>query len=405
MTRPWLEPGTRQTPSGTRRISVLGVTGSIGASTIDILERNPDRFTVEAVTAGTNVQKLAAVARRLRARFAAIADPNALGELEAGLSGSGIEAGAGPEAVVAAAERPADVVIAAIMGAVGLRSTLAAARSGAVVALANKEALVCAGDLFIATAIEHGTQVLPVDSEHNAVFQSLETRNFADVERIILTASGGPFHGWTAARMATATRAEALAHPKWSMGEKISIDSATLMNKGLEVIEAHHLFGLPSDRIDVLVHTQSIVHGMVAYRDGSNLAQLSVPDMRVPLAHCLFWPARTDAPHKRLDLARVGTLSFEEPDRERFPALPLARAALDAGGWATNILNAANEVAVAAFLAGRIPFGRIVPLAERVLDEATRDGLAGAMVAVTDAIALDREGRRRATAALESVLV
>jgi len=404
VTRPWLE---RRQPraDGQRRISVLGVTGSIGASAIDILERNPDLFAVEAVTAGSNVQKLATIARRLGARFAAIADERCLADLKAALAGTGIEAAAGPGAIVAAAERPADIVIAAIMGAAGLPPTLAAARTGAVVALANKEALVCAGDLFIATAVASGTQVLPVDSEHNAVFQSLETRNFEEVDRIILTASGGPFYRWTAARMAAATRAEALAHPNWSMGEKITIDSATLMNKGLEVIEAHHLFGLPSDRIDVLVHTQSIVHGMVAYRDGSNIAQMSVPDMRVPLTHCLFWPERTTAPHQRLDLARIGTLSFEEPDRERFPSLTLARAALEAGAWATNILNAANEIAVAAFLGGRIPFGRIVPLAERVLDEATRAGLAGPINEVGDALALDREGRRRAAAVLEEALV
>ena len=404
MTRPWLE---RRQPraAGQRRISVLGVTGSIGASAIDILERNAGLFAVEAVTAGSNVRKLAAIARRLGARFAAIADERCRADLDDALAGSGIEAGAGPEAIIAAAERPADIVIAAIMGAAGLPPALAAARTGAVIALANKEALVCAGDLFIATAVASGSQVLPVDSEHNAVFQSLETRNFEEVDRIILTASGGPFYRWTAASMAAATRAEALAHPKWSMGEKISIDSATLMNKGLEVIEAHHLFGLPSDRIDVLVHTQSIVHGMVAYRDGSNIAQMSVPDMRVPLAHCLFWPERTTAPHQRLDLARIGTLSFEEPDRERFPSLTLARAALEAGAWATNILNAANEVAVAAFLDGRIPFGRIVPLAERVLDEATRAGLAGAINEVGDALALDREGRRRAAAVLEEALV
>ncbi len=393
-------PHPRPENRGKRTVSVLGVTGSIGASTVDLLTRHADRFAVEAVTAGQNVALLAATARKLGARIAVVADPTAYPALRDALAGSGIVAAAGAAALVEAAARPADIVVAAIVGAVGLAPTLAAARAGASVALANKEALVCAGALFMAAAKAGGGRVLPVDSEHNAIFQALEAHNTASVDRIILTASGGPFLGWTKARMAKATPAEALAHPNWSMGDKVTIDSATMMNKGLEVIEAHHLFGLENEQIEVLVHPQSIVHGLVAYRDGSTLAQMSVPDMRVPLAHCLWWPERATEPQRRLDLSALGKLTFEAPDETRFPALRLARHALAAGGWATNILNAANEVAVAAFLAGRIGYLDIVGVVDFVLDRALGMALPRVISDIEAALALDAEGRRLAAAAM-----
>lgn len=389
---------------GKRRVSVLGVTGSIGASTVDLLLRHADHFAVEAVTAGRNVGELAAIARRVGARLAVVADVAAYGELKAALAGSDIKAAAGPEALVEAAARPVDIVVAAIVGAAGLAPTIAAARAGSTVALANKEALVCAGAMFMEAVESSGRKVLPVDSEHNAIFQALEARNFEAVERIILTASGGPFRSWTVEEMDVAKPKQALAHPNWSMGAKVSIDSATLMNKGLEVIEAFHLFGLPSSSIDVLVHPQSIVHGLVTYRDGSTLAQMSVPDMRVPISHCLWWPARADEARTRLDLGRLGELTFEEPDAVRFPALALARRALESGGWATNILNAANEIAVAAFLRGEIGFLEIIPVVDRVLDRAGAMRLPRQVTTLDDALALDAEGRRLATLAIAGEL-
>lgn len=386
-----------------RRVSVLGVTGSVGRSAVDLLLRHADHFDVEAVTSGRNVSELAVAARQLRARVAVVADVTCYPALLQALAGSGVEAAAGADALVDAAGRKVDITVAAIVGAVGLAPTLAAARAGSTVALANKEALVCAGELFMKAVAEGSGLVLPVDSEHNAIFQALETRNRGSVERIVLTASGGPFHSWSAEEMAAATPSQAVAHPVWSMGSKISVDSATLMNKGLEVIEAFHLFGFRSDQIDVLVHPQSIVHGVVCYRDGSTLAQMSVPDMRVPLSHCLWWPQRADEPHARLNLAALGKLSFEVPDAARFPALSLARAALDSGGWATNILNAANEVAVAAFLGGMIAYPDIVAVSETALERAAVAGLRGAVTSLDDALALDVEGRRFGEEAVSAI--
>lgn len=383
-----------------RRVSVLGVTGSVGASTVDLLRRHREHFEVEAVTAGRNAAELARIARELRARVAVVADPGSLSELREALAGSGIEAAAGTAALVEAAARPVDLVFAAIVGAAGLAPTIAAARAGSTVALANKEALVCAGAVFMKAVAEGSGLVLPVDSEHNAIFQSLETRNAHSVDRIVLTASGGPFHDWPREKMAAAKPGEALAHPVWSMGAKISVDSATLMNKGLEVIEAHYLFGFRPDQIDVLVHRQSVIHGIVCYRDGSSLAQMSPPDMRVPISHCLWWPQRAEERAARLDLAALGKLTFEAPDPDRFPALPLARAALETGGAATNILNAANEIAVAAFLEGAIGYLDIVGICDHVLDAAGAMRIPREVAGLDDALALDAEGRRLAKAAV-----
>lgn len=362
--------------SRTKRISILGATGSVGASTLDLIARAPDRFRVEAVAAGRDWAKLAEVARACGARLAVVADEGAFAPLAEALAGSGIEVAAGPAALVEAAQRPADLVVAAIVGAAGLPPTLAALEAGTPVALANKEALVCAGTLMTAAAARSGARLLPVDSEHNAIFQVLG--EIARVARIVLTASGGPFRGWTAEAMAAVTPAEAVKHPTWSMGAKISVDSATLMNKGLELIEAHHLFGVGPDRLGVLVHPQSLVHGLVEYVDGSVLAQLGPADMRVPIAHALAWPERMATPVERLDLAAIGRLEFEAPDRARFPALALAEAALAAGGCRPCILNAANEVAVAAFLEGRIGFLDIAATVEATLaaiDPACPDSL------------------------------
>ena len=350
-----------------RRVTVLGATGSVGRSTLDLLRRNPDAFAAEALVAGRDVAGLAEAARATRARFAAVADASAYQALKDALAGTGTAVAAGPEAVVEAAAREADVMVAAIIGAAGLPATHEAVRRGATVALANKEALVCAGTVLMAEAQRSGATILPVDSEHNAVFQVLEDPS-RYVEKVTLTASGGPFRTWSAERMAEALPADALKHPNWSMGAKITIDSATLMNKGLELIEAKHLFALRPDMLDVLVHPQSIVHGMVHYADGSVLAHLAAPDMRTPLAYCLAWPERMAAPTPRLDLAALSALSFERPDLERFPALSLALDVLRGGGGAATVLNAANEVAVQAFLQGRIGFLAIARTVAQVLD-------------------------------------
>ena len=379
------------------RVTILGATGSIGASTLAVIGENPARYAVEVVTAFSNAEGLAAAARSSRARLAVIADPVAYPALKAALSGSGIEAAAGEDAIEEAAGRPADVVVAAIVGAAGLAPTLAAIKSGARLALANKECLVCAGALFMEAARKVNAVILPVNSEHNAIFQLLDGRPRADVRRLILTASGGPFRTWTREAMAAARPAEALRHPNWSMGPKVSINSATLMNKGLEVIEAHHLFGVASDHLDVLVHPQSIVHGLIDLSDGTTLAALSPPDMRTPIAHCLAWPERSRAAVPRLDLAGLGGLSFERPDYDRFPALRIARSALELGGGATNILNAANEIAVAAFLAGGIGFLEIAEMVEDTIARAAGLSLTRAPATIAEAHALDREGRRIAT--------
>ncbi|MBV8400430.1 MAG: 1-deoxy-D-xylulose-5-phosphate reductoisomerase [Acetobacteraceae bacterium] len=351
-----------------RTVTVLGSTGSVGRQTVELLTTAPHRFRVRALVAGRNGALLADQAVALGAELAVLCDPSARGTLEQPLAGTGIQVGIGPAAVSEAAALPADWTMAAITGAAGLAPTLAAIRRGGAIALANKEALVCAGEVMLRAVREAGATLLPVDSEHNAIFQSLTERNRRAVEKIVLTASGGPFRTASRAEMAGATPEAALRHPVWSMGAKISIDSATMMNKGLELIEAARLFGLEEARIGVLIHPQSVIHGLVFYQDGSVLAQLGSPDMRIPIAHTLAWPERMSTSSPRLDLAAVGKLEFAEPDTERFPALRLARDALRAAGGAPTILSAANEVAVEAFLQRRIGFLDIAATVERVID-------------------------------------
>eukprot|EP01093_Parvamoeba_rugata_P011073 TRINITY_DN3025_c0_g1_i1.p1 TRINITY_DN3025_c0_g1~~TRINITY_DN3025_c0_g1_i1.p1 ORF type:complete len:387 (-),score=57.17 TRINITY_DN3025_c0_g1_i1:144-1304(-) len=352
-----------------KSVSVFGVTGSIGTSTVDILKSHADKYSVDAVTAHRNVEALAQIARDLSAKFAVIGDPNLYEELCDALAGSGIEAGAGENALIDAAQRPSDIVIAAIVGAAGLKPTLAAIRRGARVGLANKETLVCAGALMTAEVAQHGATLIPVDSEHSAIFQVLEDRPEHQVDRILLTASGGPFREWSLDNMKSVTRAQALAHPNWDMGAKISIDSATMMNKGLELIEAWHLFPVPEDKIEIVVHPQSVVHSMVEYCDGSVLAQLGSPDMRTPIAYALAWPERIKVDVPRLDFATIGGLNFQQPDTERFPALRLARQALQEGGTLPTVLNGANEVAVEAFLRDQIGFLDVAGIVETVMNK------------------------------------
>jgi 1-deoxy-D-xylulose-5-phosphate reductoisomerase len=373
-----------------RSVTILGSTGSVGCSTVDLIARHPDQFTVAALTAKGNVQRLAEQAKRLRARRAVVADEARYGELRDALAGTGIAAAAGQAAVVEAASQPSDWVMSAIVGAAGLEPTLAAVRRGAIVALANKECLVCAGKLIMAEIREHGATLLPVDSEHSAIFQVFDFVQADRVEKIILTASGGPFRNVSLEQMGRATPQAAVAHPNWSMGAKISVDSATMMNKGLEMIEAYHLFPVRTDQIEVVVHPQSIIHSMVAYQDGSVLAQMGTPDMRTPIAYALGWPRRMSAPAQRLDLVQLGKLTFEAPDTERFPALKLAREALHQGGGAPTILNAANEVAVAGFMAGAIGFLDIARGVEHALGKIA----APPPASIADVHALDAEARR-----------
>jgi len=375
-----------------RRVAILGSTGSIGDSTIDVIERHGDAFQVVALTAHSNWKKLAEQARRLKPEMVALADPAGYAELKAALAGTSVAVAAGPEAVCEAGALPSDVVMAAIVGAAGLKPSLEAVKRGATVALANKECLVSAGSLFMDAVAKHGATLLPVDSEHNAIFQCFEDDQRERICRIILTASGGPFRTWSRDQMADVTPAQAVAHPNWSMGAKISVDSATMMNKGLEVIEAHHLFQLPSERIDIVVHAQSVIHSMVEYEDGSVLAQLGTPDMRTPIAYALGWPNRLHTP-SRLNFAQLRTLTFEEPDIERFPAISLARRALQSGGAAPTILNAANEIAVARFLAGEIGFLDIAAIVEHTLDRVPAQDLG----TLDDVIAIDAEARRVAS--------
>ena len=367
MTAPQTSPRPATAP---RSVTILGSTGSVGCNTIDLIQRHPDAFTVEALTANNSVALLAEQARALRPRLAVVADPKGYEDLKDALAGTSIECAAGPAAVVEAAARPADWVMAAIVGAAGLEPTLAAVRRGAIVALANKECLVSAGDLMMAEVRGNGATLLPVDSEHSAIFQVFEFDRADKVDRIILTASGGPFLGMDLAEMAGVTPEQAVAHPNWDMGAKISVDSATMMNKGLELIEAYHLFPVPEERIEILVHPQSVIHSMVAYVDGSVLAQMGTPDMRTPIAYALGWPERMEAPATRLALEEIGDLTFEAPDPARFPALRVARHALQTGGGAPTILNAANEVAVQSFLSGRIGFLDIVRTVEHTLETA-----------------------------------
>lgn len=351
-----------------KSVCVLGVTGSVGSSTVDILKAHSDKYAVDAVTAHRNVQGLAKAAIELGAAMAVIADESLYEDLKSALSGTDILVAAGNEALVEAASRPSDIVIAAIIGAAGLKATLAAIRRGARVGLANKETLVCAGDLMMAEVAKYKATLIPVDSEHSAIFQVLEQKSVDKVDRILLTASGGPFREWSLDDMKSVSPKQALAHPNWDMGAKISIDSATMMNKGLELIEACRLFPVPEERIEVVVHPQSVVHSMVEYSDGSVLAQLGSPDMRTPIAYALSWPERIRVDVARLDFATIGQLNFTAPDMKRFPALRLAREALRAGGTVPTVLNAANEIAVGAFLGGKLTFLQIAETVERMMN-------------------------------------
>lgn len=378
------------------RLTVLGATGSIGKSTLDLVARNPDLFDVIAVTAQCHAKELAALARTHRAKVAVIGDDTLLPELREALAGSGITAMGGAAALIEAAIMPADCVMAAIVGAAGLRPTFAAAGQGRRIALANKECLVSAGEVFTAEVARAGSQLLPVDSEHSAAFQALAGADPAAIDKIVLTASGGPFRTWTREQLAEATPDQALKHPNWSMGAKVTIDSATLMNKGLELIEAFHLFPVSVGQLDCVVHPQSIVHCLVSYKDGSVLAQMAPPDMRTPIAVALAWPRRMTAPTEKLDLARLGSLTFEAPDESRFPALRVARVALHRGETGPAFLNAANEIAVAAFLDRRLKFLDIASLVEDTLNAAEKLGAIRKAGCLDDIIAVDAEARRLA---------
>jgi 1-deoxy-D-xylulose-5-phosphate reductoisomerase len=376
-----------------RRLTVLGATGSVGTSTLDLIARHADSFVVEVLTAQTNTAALADLALKHRARLAVIGDETCYRDLADRLAGSGIEVAAGETALVEAATRPVDCVMAAIVGAAGLRPTFAAAGAARRVALANKECLVSAGAVFMSAIRDSGAELVPVDSEHSAVLQSIGSYDPNDIERIVITASGGPFRTWTREQIAKATPEQAARHPNWSMGRKITVDSATLMNKCLELIEAYHLFPVEADQLAVVVHPQSIVHCLVEFTDGAVLAQMANPDMRTPIALSLAWPARMAAPTERLDLIRLGSLTFEAPDEARFPALGLARRTLQLGGTAGAILNAANEVAVEAFLERRISFPAIAELAGGVLEEAERLGQVHQPANLDDVLEADRESR------------
>jgi 1-deoxy-D-xylulose-5-phosphate reductoisomerase len=383
-----------------RRIVILGATGSVGTSTAEIVEGADGAFEVVAVAGGRDPVALAKVARRLGAKFAALADPSGYGELKDALAGTSTEPAAGTDAVVEAALHPAEVVMGAIAGTAGVVPTFAALSAGRTIALANKECLVCAGPAFMRAAEAAGTRLLPVDSEHNAIFQAMGDFDLAAIEQVTLTASGGPFRTWTKEAIAAATPEQALTHPNWSMGPKITVDSAGLMNKGLEVIEAHYLFGIEAGRLAVLVHAQSVVHGLVAFKDGSVTAGLAAPDMKVPIAHCLSFPRRMETAARRLDLVAVGQLTFELPDFSRFPALEIALDALRTGSGLPTILNAANEVAVQAFLDRRVPFTEIAAIVARACEAALADGTAREPETVADALALDRAVRERVRAGL-----
>ncbi|MFC4255125.1 1-deoxy-D-xylulose-5-phosphate reductoisomerase [Altererythrobacter xixiisoli] len=380
-----------------RSITILGATGSIGASTLDLIRRDRSSWKVVALTANCQAAELARLAREFDAEIAVVADETCLPELRDALAGGGTACAGGGQALCDAAARPVDITVAAIVGCAGLAPVMAAVEQGGAIALANKEALVSAGDVLTAAVAQHGATLLPTDSEHNAIFQCLAGNDLADVRSITLTASGGPFRCWSTEQLSQATPAQAVAHPNWSMGAKISVDSATMMNKGLEFIEAYHLFPVGLDKLKIVIHPQSVVHSMVEYRDGSTLAQLGPSDMRVPIASCLAWPQRMDTPLAPLDLPAIGQLSFFAPDEDRFPATRLAREAVAQGGSAPAVLNAANEVAVAAFLAGQIAFTRIAAVAEETLQ---RD-LPPQPRCLDDVLIVDAEARKRAASLME----
>ncbi len=382
----------------TRSITILGATGSIGASTLDLVRRNPDDWQVDTLTANCSAHELAKLAREFGAKHAVVGDEACLDDLRDALSGSDVQASAGVQALCDAASRPVDMTVAAIVGCAGLGPVMAAVERGGTIALANKEALVSAGEVLTAAVARHGATLLPTDSEHNAIFQCLSGNNLDDVARITLTASGGPLRTWSDEQLHAATPTQAVAHPNWSMGAKISVDSATMMNKGLEFIEAHHLFPVGLDKLRIVVHPQSVIHSMVEYRDRSTLAQLGPSDMRVPIASCLAWPKRMKTPLEPLDLAGIGELSFFAPDEARFPATRIAREAIEAGGAAPAILNAANEIAVAAFLDSQIGFMRITAMVEDTLGRYS----APAPGSLEDVLGIDAEARAFARQSLES---
>jgi 1-deoxy-D-xylulose-5-phosphate reductoisomerase len=383
----------------TRTLTLLGATGSIGASTLDLVRRNRDDWLVDTLTAHCSAVELAALAIEFDAKLAVVGDEACLPELRAALAGSGIAAAGGAQALVEGAMRPVDMTVAAIVGCAGLAPVMAAIERGGTIALANKEALVSAGEVMMQAVAKHGATLLPTDSEHNAIFQCLAGDRLSDVARITLTASGGPLRTWTQAQLDAATPAEAVAHPNWSMGAKISVDSATMMNKGLEYIEAYHLFPVGLDKLGIVVHPQSVIHSMVEFRDRSTLAQLGPSDMRVPIASCLAWPQRMETPLPALDLAAIGQLTFEPTNETLFPATRIAREAIAAGGAAPAILNAANEVAVAAFLAGQIRFTRIAAMVEETLQ---RSNDAPRPVSLDEVLAVDQSARRQAMSLLET---
>jgi 1-deoxy-D-xylulose-5-phosphate reductoisomerase len=375
-----------------RSVTVLGATGSIGCNTLDLIGRSPERFRVEALTGNANVELLIKQARTFSPKLVVIGEQSKYAALKSGLAGTGIEVAAGASALIEAAARPADFVMAGIVGIAGLAPTLTAARRGAIVGLANKECLVCAGDFLVAEMKRGGAELIPVDSEHNAIFQVFDFDAHSGVEKLILTASGGPFRSYDRAAMEKVTPAQAVAHPNWDMGAKISVDSATMMNKGLELIEAYYLFPVEEPQIEILVHPQSVVHSLVAYVDGSVLAQMGTPDMRTPISYALGWPHRMPTPSPRLALEKIGNLTFEAPDITRFPALRIARDALRAGGAAPIILNAANEVAVRCFLEGALGFLGIADVVEKVLNESN----AAAPACIEDVAEIDSAARRLA---------
>ena len=388
-----------------RRLALLGATGSIGRSTCELVAQSNGALEIVSIAGGSDVEALAAVARRFNVKFAAIADPSRYSALKSVLAGTGIECAAGLQAVIAAAIHPADMVVAAIAGTEGVAPTCAALQLGRTVALANKESLVCAGTTAIRLAALHKARILPMDSEHNAIFQALGGEPPANIEKMILTASGGPFRLWPREKIAAATREEALAHPNWAMGPKVTVDSASLMNKGLELIEAHYLFDVPAEKLDVLVHPQSIVHGLVSFADGAVTAGMACPDMRVPIAHCLFWPQRMATNAPRLDLAKLGSLTFEAPDHARFPALQLAIDALAQGRGLPTVLNAANEIAVSAFLNKRLDFYGMARLVERACNAAIQDGTAREPQTVEEALAVHHIARDRSLALLADTIL
>jgi 1-deoxy-D-xylulose-5-phosphate reductoisomerase len=375
-----------------KSVTILGSTGSVGRNTLDLVERSPERFRVDVLTGNVNVDLLIEQARAFRPKLAVIGSADKYAALKQGLDGTGIEVAAGMAAIAEAAAVPTDFVMASIVGIAGLAPTLAAARRGAVVGLANKECLVCAGDFLLGEIERGGGEIIPVDSEHNAIFQVFDFHNDKSVEKLVLTASGGPFRSFDLTRMADVTPAQAVAHPNWDMGAKISVDSATMMNKGLELIEAYYLFPVREDQIDILVHPQSVVHSMVAYLDGSVLAQMGTQDMRIPISYALGWPNRMETPSRKLALHEIGTLTFEAPDQDRFPALRLAREALKAGGAAPIVLNAANEIAVAKFLGGGLKFLDIA----RVVEGALNRSNASAPSSIDDIGNIDQAARRLA---------